>query len=86
MASHGLHRPVAVPPLRFAEDLVRQSHPLGDRVHRMTLTYLEVRFGGSELDETKKKTFERGVKEVRGYREHAAERDPGKSLTRDTSA
>ena len=86
MAAQGIHRPVAVPPLRFAEDLVRQSHPLGDRVHRMTLTYLEVRFGGSELDDIKKRTFERGVKEVRGYREPAPERDPGKSLTRDASA
>lgn len=68
LSVQGIARPVAVPPLRYAEDLVRRNHPLADEVHAMTLTYLEVRFGGVELDDTKRKGFERGVKNVRAYK------------------
>ncbi len=72
LAMQGLTRPLATPPLRYAEDLVRKKHPLADEVHALTLTYLEVRFGGAELDDAKKKGFERVVKSVRSYKEPVA--------------
>lgn len=68
LAGQGLTRPLATPPLRYAEDLVRKQHPLATDVHAMTLVYLEVRFGGAELDEDKKKAFESGVRSVRSYK------------------
>ncbi len=76
LSTQGLARPLAVPPLRHAEDLLRKKHPLADEVHAMTLTYLEVRFGGVELDEPKRKGFERGVKSVRSYKTMPASPSP----------
>lgn len=74
LAMQGLTRPMATPPLRYAEDLVRKKHPLAAEVHAMTLVYLEVRFGGAELDDVKRKGFERTVKSVRGYKDPALAR------------
>lgn len=67
-AGQGLPRPLATPPLRYAEELRRKNHPLGDDVHALTLAYLAVRFGGAPLDAVTKRTFASGVRAVKGYR------------------
>ncbi len=68
LAGQGLSRPVATPPLRYAEELRRQRHPLADDVHAMTLVYLAVRFGGAPLDSATRRTFESGVRGVRAFK------------------
>jgi transglutaminase-like putative cysteine protease len=68
LASQGISRPISLPPLRHAEDLRARQHPLGDEVVALTTVYLEARFGGAAIDETRKKDFERRVKEIRSFK------------------
>jgi len=69
LAARGLARAPSTPPLRYAEDLRKRSHPLAEDVHAMTLAYLAVRFGGAPLDALTKRTFEEGIRAVRAFRE-----------------
>ncbi len=66
LSAQGLSRPPATPPLRYAEELRTKSHPLATTVHELTLLYLEVRFGGAELTALTRRTFETGLREIRG--------------------
>jgi protein-glutamine gamma-glutamyltransferase len=68
LAVNGITRPVSLPPLRHAEDLRARKHPLGDEVVELTTRYLEVRFGGSRLDDGARRDFERRVKGIRLWR------------------
>src|SRR5262249_26782442 len=68
LASHGISRPPSLPPLRHAEELRTRQHPLADEVIALTNVYLEARFGGLALDDTRKKDFEKRVKEIRGFK------------------
>ena len=68
LSTQGISRPVALPPLRHAEDLVARSHPLADEVLTLTNRYLEVRFGGVALTDDAHRDFERRVKDIRTYR------------------
>ena len=49
----------SIPPLRFAEDLRRQDHPLAPEVIDLTGIYLDVRFGGTDLTQTLARSFDR---------------------------
>ncbi|HQY59990.1 MAG: DUF3488 domain-containing protein [Myxococcales bacterium] len=84
LAARGLARAPSTPPLRYAEDLRRRSHPLAEDVHAMTLAYLAVRFGGASLDPLTKRTFEEGIRAVRAFREppppERASRSPARAL------
>jgi transglutaminase-like putative cysteine protease len=68
LASQGIPRPLALPPLRYAEELNARKHPLGTSVLELTTRYLEARFGGVALDDGGQREFERKVKEIRLYR------------------
>ncbi len=68
LALQGLGRPPALPPLRYAEQLVEKSHPLGDEVLELTTTYLEARFGGTKIDDASKRSFEEKVRAIRAYK------------------
>ncbi|MCB9585401.1 MAG: DUF3488 domain-containing protein [Polyangiaceae bacterium] len=50
LLKRGIPRPPSVPPLRHARNLQALKHPLADEVLALTEIYLEVRFGGRELD------------------------------------
>jgi transglutaminase-like putative cysteine protease len=68
LATQGISRPPAVPPLRHAEDLAARQHPLGESVLELTNRYLESRFGGVPLDENAQREYERRIKEIRTYK------------------
>jgi transglutaminase-like putative cysteine protease len=65
---HGMTRPLATPPLRYATELDDRKHPLAPEVVALTGAYLEVRFGGVALTEEARRDFERRVREIRAYR------------------
>jgi len=50
LVGHGLARPVSVPPLRYAQELLVAGHPLAEDVADLTDLYLKVRFGSMPLD------------------------------------
>jgi len=54
-----------LPPLRHAEDLVAQRHPLGPEVIALTRVYLETRFGGQALTDAIRRDFETRVRDIR---------------------
>jgi transglutaminase-like putative cysteine protease len=66
--SHGITRPVSLPPLRHAEGLFDQKHPLAGEVFALTQVYLETRFGRRALNEAGRRDFERRVRDIRTYR------------------
>jgi transglutaminase-like putative cysteine protease len=68
LQSHGMTRPAATPPLRYANELGARRHPLAPEVESLTNMYLEVRFGGSMLTPEARRDFERRVREIRAYR------------------
>jgi hypothetical protein len=68
LSTHGISRPASLPPLRHAEGLSEQKHPLAGEVIALTQVYLETRFGRGSLDESDKRDFERRVREIRLYR------------------
>jgi transglutaminase-like putative cysteine protease len=72
LALNGISRPVSLPPLRHAEDLRAQRHPLADEVVSLTTLYIEARFGGSRLDEPARREFERRVRAIRAWRRNPA--------------
>lgn len=45
LTAHGLARPPSVPPLRFAQELLRAGHPLAADIADLTDIYLRARFG-----------------------------------------
>ncbi len=63
--SHGMTRPAATPPLRFAVELDARKHPFAPEVVALTNAYLEVRFGGVQLTPETRRDFERRVREIR---------------------
>ncbi len=65
MSARGVPRSPGVPPLRHAEGLVAQDHPLSDEVMALTEIYLRARFGGEVLIEETRKDFELRVKALR---------------------
>ena len=79
LALNGITRPISLPPLRHAEDLRARHHPLGEEVVALTHVYLEARFGGSRLDDTGKREFERRVRAIRAWRRRAHARRPNPS-------
>jgi transglutaminase-like putative cysteine protease len=68
LAPHGVYRPASMPPLRHAEGLSEQNHPLGPQVLELTKVYIEARFGGLLLGEDQRKDFERRVREIRAMK------------------
>ncbi len=68
LATQGIARPPALPPLRHARDLADRQHPLASPVMDLTNLYLEARFGGTALDDDAQRDFERRVKEIRAYK------------------
>lgn len=65
LAKRGIPRPASVPPLRHARNLQAIQHPLADEVRALTEIYLEVRFGGHELDAEHAKQFAARVRALR---------------------
>jgi hypothetical protein len=63
--AQGISRPPSLPPLRHAQDLHDQKHPLGDEILSLTQVYLQARFGGAELSETARRDYERRVRTIR---------------------
>jgi protein-glutamine gamma-glutamyltransferase len=68
LQQHGITRPPSTPPLRHAEELHTQRHPLAPEVLSLTSVYLEARFGEVVLTESDRRDFERRVRELRAYR------------------
>jgi protein-glutamine gamma-glutamyltransferase len=68
LQQHGITRPPSTPPLRHAEELRTQRHPLAPEVLSLTNVYLEARFGEVVLTEADRREFERRVRELRAYR------------------
>jgi transglutaminase-like putative cysteine protease len=69
---HGMTRPAATPPLRYANELGARKHPLAPEVESLTNAYLEVRFGGALLTPETRRDFERRVRVIRSYRNEEA--------------
>jgi hypothetical protein len=69
LATQGIARPASRPPLRHAEDLAAQQHPLADVILELTNRYIEARFGGIVLDESAQRDYEKRVKEIRVYKQ-----------------
>jgi protein-glutamine gamma-glutamyltransferase len=68
LATQGIARPPALPPLRHAEDLTARQHPLGRSILELTTVYIQARFGGAAIDETAQRDYERRVKEIRTFK------------------
>lgn len=68
LVTHGIARPVSVPPLRHAENLERSEHPLAREVRALTEIYLAARFGGAELTPPLRRDFEGRIKVLRHTR------------------
>lgn len=68
VALQGFPRPTGLPPLRHAATVAEAEHPLADEILALTNAYLDVRFGGSELTEERKKDFERRVRGIRAFK------------------
>ena len=71
---HGMTRPAATPPLRYAKELDARRHPLATEVVSLTNTYLEIRFGGAPLTSEARRDFERRVRDIRAFRDVEAPR------------
>jgi hypothetical protein len=69
--ARSLTRPAALPPLRYAEQIVEKNHPLAAETLALTEMYLERRFGHADLTEADKRDFERRVRQIRGFRPQA---------------
>ncbi|MEZ4371594.1 MAG: DUF3488 and transglutaminase-like domain-containing protein [Polyangiaceae bacterium] len=65
LAKRGIPRPPSVPPLRHAKNLQALAHPLADEVMSLTEVYLEVRFGGRELDVDTARDFNQRVRALK---------------------
>lgn len=65
LSVHGIARPPALPPLRHAQDLEAQKHPLAGEVLDLTHVYLRARFGGEYLDDEGKRAFEQRVRAIK---------------------
>lgn len=65
LLTHGISRPASVPPLRHAEELTSDKHPLAEEVLALTRVYLDVRFGHGDLDASETKVFQRRVRALR---------------------
>lgn len=65
LASHGLSRPSATPPLRYAEQLARKGHPFADEVADLTEIYLRTRFGRAPLAEADAASFAARVAQIK---------------------
>jgi transglutaminase-like putative cysteine protease len=76
LATQGIARPPALPPLRYAEDLAARQHPLARSVLELTTQYIEARFGGVAIDEAAHREYERRVKEIRSFRASASDSTP----------
>jgi transglutaminase-like putative cysteine protease len=72
--AQGISRPASLPPLRHAQDLRTQHHPLGDEVMSLTQVYLQARFGGVELTEAARRDYERRVRTIRSLAARRASR------------
>jgi transglutaminase-like putative cysteine protease len=68
LASHGISRPMSLPPLKHAEELVARKHPLGKEIVSLTNVYLAARFGGHAVTDAEKRDFDRRVREIRIFR------------------
>lgn len=66
--TQGLTRPASIPPLRYAQDLALQSHPLANEILYLTHRYIEVRFGGGALDPELTKDFEARLRTIKMHR------------------
>jgi protein-glutamine gamma-glutamyltransferase len=71
LRTQGLTRPAALPPLRYAEQIVERNHPLAAETLALTEMYLERRFGHADLTEADKRDFERRVRQIRAFRPQA---------------
>lgn len=67
LAAQGLARPTTTPPLKHAEEIVRQNHTLADEILALTTIYLEARFGTLELSESARSDFETRIKAIRSF-------------------
>ena len=65
MGAHGVARSPGTPPLRHAEALSSNAHPLGPEILELTRIYLRARFGGIPIEEDERRDFERRVRTVK---------------------
>ncbi|HSY21473.1 MAG TPA: DUF3488 and transglutaminase-like domain-containing protein [Polyangiaceae bacterium] len=65
LANRGITRPPSTPPLRHAEQLQANHHPLGPEVLSLTKVYIETRFGGIDLTDATKRDFEYRIRQIR---------------------
>jgi transglutaminase-like putative cysteine protease len=67
LSTQGIGRPPSLPPLRHAEELLSQEHPLAASVVDLTTRYIRARFGGDDLDAQSRRDFERQIRAIRKY-------------------
>jgi hypothetical protein len=65
MSAQGVTRAPGTPPLRHAESLAGQSHPLSQEILELTDIYIRARFGGVAVTEDGRRDFERRVRALR---------------------
>ncbi|MBX3185920.1 MAG: DUF3488 domain-containing protein [Labilithrix sp.] len=68
LALQGISRPMSLPPLRHAEDLVAKAHPLATDVLDLTNRYLDARFGGQAFTDDATREYERRIKEIKAHK------------------
>ncbi|MFO0665669.1 MAG: DUF3488 and transglutaminase-like domain-containing protein [Polyangiaceae bacterium] len=68
LSSKGLSRSPAQTPLKYAEALEREGHPLAEKVVDLTQAYMHVRFGGHELGAEGRRAFETAIRQIRAYK------------------
>lgn len=68
LSSKGLGRAPAQTPLKYAEALGRDGHPLAEKIIDVTQSYLYVRFGGHEFGAEDRRAFETAIKQVRSFK------------------
>jgi hypothetical protein len=65
LAARGIVRDPGLTPLRHAERLAREGHPLAEEVLALTHAYLEARFGGGTPSEAERADYARRVQRIR---------------------
>jgi transglutaminase-like putative cysteine protease len=67
MAASGVARSPGTPPLKHAERLLAESHPVANDVQLVTRRYLRARFGGEPITLEEKTELHQRIRDVRVY-------------------
>ena len=79
MAAFGIARSPGTPPLKHAERLLADSHPVSGDVHIVTLRYLRARFGDDPITAEEKADLQQRIRDVRIHARMAQQRKTSES-------